>query len=161
MITGEANINFRNAFGGGETIGLNWQQLQVKSPRLNIFYQHPYFSIPRLGLILLLICFERTAAYLNINLNLGASMFFQNQNQGKFFFSIFKPSSARVALMTQSYCYKNSLPDIADVSSLAIGMDYEKNNTNYRFNPRNGYEFRIRWYQQEQKKSKRITRYWS
>ena len=33
--------------GAGETIGLNWQQLQVKSPRLNIIYQHPYlFNTP-------------------------------------------------------------------------------------------------------------------
>src|SRR5437763_8113915 len=35
LVTGEANINLKNALGSGETIGLNWQQLQSKSPRLN------------------------------------------------------------------------------------------------------------------------------
>ena len=42
LVTGEANIRLKNAFGNGETIGFNWQQLQAKSPRLNIIYQHPY-----------------------------------------------------------------------------------------------------------------------
>jgi hypothetical protein len=31
LVTGEANINLRNALGNGETIGVNWQQIQVKS----------------------------------------------------------------------------------------------------------------------------------
>ncbi|HEX5652822.1 MAG TPA: hypothetical protein VFX58_07100, partial [Chitinophagaceae bacterium] len=38
LITGEANILLKNALGAGETIGLNWQQLQVKSPRLNLLF---------------------------------------------------------------------------------------------------------------------------
>ena len=36
LLTGEANIFLKNALGSGETIGLNWQQIQVKSPRLNL-----------------------------------------------------------------------------------------------------------------------------
>ena len=42
LVTGEANINLKNSLGGGETIGVNWQQIQVKSPRLNILFQQPY-----------------------------------------------------------------------------------------------------------------------
>jgi outer membrane protein assembly factor BamA len=42
QFTGEANLNLKNALGTGETIGLNWQQLQVKSPRLNLMYQQPF-----------------------------------------------------------------------------------------------------------------------
>jgi outer membrane protein assembly factor BamA len=51
QFTGEATINLRNALGNGEMIGLNWQQIQVKSPRLNLAYQqstclvHPMVSI--------------------------------------------------------------------------------------------------------------------
>jgi outer membrane protein assembly factor BamA len=50
LITGEANLNLKNELGAGETIGLNWQQLQVKSPRLSIFYQHPYIFKSPVGL---------------------------------------------------------------------------------------------------------------
>ncbi|WP_315820081.1 hypothetical protein [Paraflavitalea speifideaquila] len=47
LVTGEATINLKNAFGAGETIGLNWQQIQVKSPRLNLSFAYPYlFNTP-------------------------------------------------------------------------------------------------------------------
>jgi hypothetical protein len=36
-----------------------------------------------------------------------------------------------------------TLPDIADVSSLGLGVEFEKNKTNYRFNPRSGYLFNV------------------
>mgnify|MGYP003042810708 CR=1 FL=1 len=32
LVTGEATINLKNSLGNGETIGLNWQQIQPKSP---------------------------------------------------------------------------------------------------------------------------------
>jgi hypothetical protein len=35
------------------------------------------------------------------------------------------------------------LPDIADVSSLNIGVDYNINNTDYKFNPRQGNELSL------------------
>ncbi len=50
LVTGEANINLKNSLGSGETIGLNWQQIQVKSPRLNLVYQHPYLFKSPVGL---------------------------------------------------------------------------------------------------------------
>ncbi|NJO25310.1 MAG: hypothetical protein HC867_05295 [Bacteroidia bacterium] len=50
LVTGEANIHLRNALGAGETIGLNWQQIQVKSPRLNIIFRYPYLFNSPLGL---------------------------------------------------------------------------------------------------------------
>ncbi|HLI93528.1 MAG TPA: hypothetical protein VKU83_07955, partial [Puia sp.] len=33
LVTGEATINLQNALGNGETMALNWQQLQQNSPR--------------------------------------------------------------------------------------------------------------------------------
>src|SRR4029079_10046952 len=42
LLTVDANILLRNAFGSGETIGLVWQQLQQKSPRLNLLFDQPY-----------------------------------------------------------------------------------------------------------------------
>ena len=47
LFTGEATVGLRNSFGSGETLGLNWQQLQPKSPQLNLSYQQPYiFHLP-------------------------------------------------------------------------------------------------------------------
>ena len=50
LVTGEANLNLRNPFGNGETLSINWQQLQAKSPRLNLVFQRPYMFNSALGL---------------------------------------------------------------------------------------------------------------
>ncbi len=47
LVTGEATVVLRNPFGNGESLGLDWQQLQQKSPRLNVNYPAAlYFSFP-------------------------------------------------------------------------------------------------------------------
>ncbi|MEI9946775.1 MAG: POTRA domain-containing protein [Chitinophagaceae bacterium] len=64
LITGEANLELKNALGAGETIGLNWQQLQVKSPRLNIIYQHPYLFNTPVGLDFSFNMFRKDSTFL-------------------------------------------------------------------------------------------------
>jgi outer membrane protein assembly factor BamA len=143
LITGEANINLRNAFGGGEALGLNWQQLQVKSPRLNIYYQHPYLFNSPVGINFSFDMLRKDSSYLNINLNLGASYELSESESGKIFLQHFQTIISQGGINDARVIATKTLPDIADVSSLAIGLEYEKSKTNYRFNPRNGYEFRL------------------
>ncbi len=49
LLSGEANILLRNAFNSGETMGVNWQQIQYRSPRLNLVYQQPYLFNSQAG----------------------------------------------------------------------------------------------------------------
>ncbi len=141
LITGEANINLRNAFGSGETLGLNWQQLQVKSPRLNIVYQHPFLFDSPVGLDFAFDMFRKDSTFLNINFQIGAQYILSTQQSGKLFFQRFQTivNGANTTFVLQN----RRLPDEADVSSGSAGLDYEFNNTNYRFNPLNGNEVRI------------------
>lgn len=141
LVTGEANLLLRNALGVGETIGLNWQQLQVKSPRLNIIYRHPYLFSTPIGLDFAFDMFRKDSSFLNVNFQLGAQYVLSNQQSGKIFIQRFQTivTSANTALILQNY----RLPEDADVSSINVGIDYEYNNTNYRMNPTRGNEFRI------------------
>ena len=50
QITGDVNLNLKNALGKAETILLNWQQLQIQSPRLNIGYQQPFIFKSAFGI---------------------------------------------------------------------------------------------------------------
>ena len=143
LITGEANIHLRNAFGGGEALGLNWQQLQVKSPRLNIFYRHPYLFHSPLGIDFSFDMLRKDSSYLNINLNFGTSYVLSESESGKIFLHHFQTILSQGGVNDAKVIATKTLPDIADVSSIAIGLEYEKNRTNYRFNPKSGYEFRI------------------
>lgn len=141
LITGEANINLKNALGSGETIGLNWQQLQVKSPRLNLIFQYPYLFNSPLGLDLALDIFRKDSTFVNINLQAGVQFVLGTNQSGKLFIQRFQTivNGVDKGFILQ---YRR-LPDEADVSSVNVGIDYEFNNTNYRFNPRTGNELRI------------------
>ena len=143
IITGEANIHLRNAFGGGESIGLNWQQLQVKSPRLNIFYQHPYVFNSPVGLDFSFDMLRKDSSYLNINLNLGARYILNESQSGKLFIQSFQTIISTGGINDAQVIAFRRLPDIADMSVLAIGLEFEKNKTNYRYSPRSGYEFKV------------------
>ncbi len=141
LVTGEANINLHNALGQGETIGLNWQQLQVKSPRLNILYQHPYVFNSRVGLDFSFDMFRKDSSYLNVNLQLGGQYVLSANQSGKLFFQRFQTILNTIDSAT--IIQYHQLPPVADVSSLNIGLDYDFNNTDYRFNPRKGNVFHI------------------
>ena len=141
LITGEANINLKNALGAGETIGLNWQQLQVKSPRLNLIYQHPYLFNSPVGLDFAFDMFRKDSTFLNVNLQLGVQYVLNTNQAGKLFIQRFQTivNGVNTSLILQN----KQLPDEADVSSLNAGVDYEFNNTDYRLNPKKGSEFHV------------------
>ncbi len=141
LVTGEANINLRNALGMGEAIGLNWQQLQVKSPRLNVMYQHPYLFNTSVGLDFSFDMFRKDSAFLNVNLQLGAQYMLSTTQSGKLFIQKFQTilNAVNVAAILQNH----QLPEDADVNSVNVGIDYDFNNTDYRLNPKKGSELHI------------------
>lgn len=138
LVTGEANIFLRNAFGGGENIGLNWQQLQVKSPRLNLFYRQPYVFRSPYGLDFSFDMFRKDSSFLNIIMNLGASYTISASQTGKIFLRNFQTIISQGGINEAQIISGRRLPDIADMSSLALGAELERNNTDYRLNPRRG-----------------------
>ena len=141
MVTGEANIFLRNALSAGETIGLNWQQLQAKSPRLNLLYQHPFIFNSPFGVDFNFDMFRKDSTFLNVNFQLGARYALSSTRQGKVFIQKFQTivNGINIPLLLQSH----RLPPEADVSIWNLGVDYESNTTNYRFNPVKGNVFNI------------------
>ena len=141
LITGEGNLNLKNALGAGETIGLNFQALQVQSQRLNILYQHPYIFNSPFGLDFNFDMFRKDSSFLNVNLQLGAQYVLSSTQTGKLFLQRFQTivNGVDKNFVLQNY----RLPDAADVSTVNAGIDYEFNNTNYRLNPKKGNDFTI------------------
>lgn len=141
LVTGEATINLKNQLGGGETIGLNWQQVQVKSPRLNIFFQHPYLFNSPFGASFQFDLFKKDSSFVNISLQLGAQYSVASNSTG----SVFIQNVRSNLLTVDTIQVKNlrQLPQEADVSAVNLGVNYEWFNTDYRYNPRKGNELLI------------------
>jgi outer membrane protein assembly factor BamA len=138
LVTGEATVNLKNALGNGESIGLNWQQVQVKSPRLNLYFQQPYIFNSPFGLNLNFDLLKKDSSYLNINASLGLQYFASATRSGSVF--IQANSTSLLNVDTLQVIATKQLPSQADVSSVSLGITYEYNNTNYRFNPLRGNE---------------------
>jgi outer membrane protein assembly factor BamA len=138
LLTGEANINLKNSLGAGETIGINWQQLQVRAPRLNLVFQYPYIFHSAFGLDAGFELFKKDTQWVNVLGRVGVV------------YDLDLRQSTRITLQSQetnvlttdtaSIKVTKRLPDIIDVSSISLGVDYAFNNTNYRFNPRRGWD---------------------
>ena len=79
QLTTDVNLNLENALGKGENIIVNWQQLQQKSPVLNLGYQHPYIFKSNFGIDFSLICFKRFQL-LMVNGQLGLVYYVQPAN---------------------------------------------------------------------------------
>ena len=143
LITGEGNLNLKNALGSGETIGLNFQALQVASKRLNLIYQHPYLFKSPIGLDFLFDMFLKDSSFLNVNFQLGAQYSLNANQSGKLFIQRAQTIVSLGGINKAQVLQNRRLPDVADVSSFNVGIDYELNTTNYRLNPVKGNEFRI------------------
>ena len=141
LVTGEANVNLKNALGGGESIGLNWQQIQLKSPRLNILFQQPYLFNSPFGVNFNFDLFKKDSSYVNINLLFGV----QYAVTSNYIASVFVQNFSTNLLTVDTFSVKSSkrLPQEADLRSINLGINLEWFNTDYRLNPRKGTDLTI------------------
>lgn len=141
QVTGEATVNLKNALGNGESIGLNWQQLQVKSPRLDLSFQQPYLFGSPFGVNAAFNLFKKDSSYTNINMQLGAQYTLSSSQGGTVFIQSFQTNVLTVD--TQYIKNYHTLPEEADIRSVNLGISYEWYNTDYRFNPRTGNDLQL------------------
>jgi outer membrane protein assembly factor BamA len=137
QLTGDINLILRNAFGTGETLGANWQQIQYKSPRLNLLYQQPFVFNSRAGLDFNFDLLRKDTQFLNLQMRLGIPYQIDARQTARLFYQLQQNSvaSADTTLVKQT----RQLPDLADFSVNHLGLEWEYNSTDYRFNPREGW----------------------
>jgi len=141
LFTGEATINLKNALGNGELIGLDWQQLQQSSPKLNLQYQQPYLFGSPFGISTSFDLYKKDSSYLNLNFQAGVQYALSVNQTGKVFIQVLGTNLLNVDTLALKATRK--LPDAIDLSSFNVGIDYNINKTNYRLNPRRGYELQF------------------
>ena len=142
-ITGDVNLNLKNTLGSGETILLNWQQLQQKSPRLNIGFLQPYIFKSPFGIDFSFELFKKDSAFVQLNAQLGIQYLLSANQSGKLFMQKQNTFLLGSGIDTNQIKAKKVLPFNIDVSAVNFGIDYDFNNTNYRLNPKTGNEIKL------------------
>lgn len=138
LVSGEANLNLRNPFGNGETLGVNWQQLQSKSPRLNLLFQRPYLFHSPLGINTNFELYKRDSFFLNIHALFGVQYNVSTKKAISVAIQLYRTNV--LSIDTNIVKATKRLPDMIDLTTSTLSFQYDYNNTNYRFNPRHGNE---------------------
>lgn len=141
LFTADVRLNLQNAFATGETIVGNWQQLQPKSPRINLQFQRPYIFNSKFGLDFSFDLFKKDSSFLNLQSIIGLQYNTGNHQKTKIFFQ--KAFSNLLDVDTNTIKLTKKLPDIVDVNFNNLIVEHFYNNTNYKYNPQKGNEWFI------------------
>ncbi|HEX4956733.1 MAG TPA: BamA/TamA family outer membrane protein [Lacibacter sp.] len=141
LVTGDFNLNLKNGFGLGESLSILFQQIQVQSPRLQLGYQQPFLFGSAFGADFSFEGFKKDSSFLNITLQAGVQYSFGGNKSGKIFFQQFLTNLSGVD--TLAIRLSKRLPDQIDQTTTNVGVDYEWYNTDYRFNPRKGFDVKL------------------
>ncbi|RYF88514.1 MAG: hypothetical protein EOO03_08235 [Chitinophagaceae bacterium] len=140
QITGDVNLDLKNMFGGAEEILIKWQQLQPKSPRLTLGFSKPYIFRSPFGVNFLFDLFKKDSNFLQVNAQAGVQYNLSANQNGRLFLQWQNNTLLSGAVDTNFVKLQKELPANIDVSAANVGINYELNATNYRFNPRRGSE---------------------
>ena len=143
QLTADVNLNLKNALYNGETILLKWQQLQPKSPRLNVGFQQPYIFNSNFGVDFLFDLFKKDSTFLQVNAQIGVQYLLSANQSGKIFVQWQNSFLQGTGVDTNLVIATKMLPPNIDVKAVNIGLDYDWYNTDYRLNPRTGNEVKI------------------
>lgn len=139
LLTVDANLLLKNAFGSGETVGVIWQQLQPKSPRLNLQYTQPYLFKSPFGTDINFQLFKKDSAFLNIQAHFGLAYGATADRTAKLF--IQSRQTNVLSVDTLLIRRTKQLPEVTDVSMINLGVSYDLSTLNYRLNPRTGGDY--------------------
>lgn len=143
QLTADVNLNLKNALSHGETILFTWQQLQAKSPRLNIGYQQPYIFNSSFGFDFMFDLFKKDSTFLQVNALAGVQYLLSPTQSGKIFIQWQNSFLLGTGVDTNQVKATKQLPPNIDFTAVNIGLDYDWSKTDYRLNPRSGNEIRI------------------
>ena len=141
LLTGEADLDLKNTFGAGENFMLSWQQLQVKSPRLQIGFQKPYMFKSNAGIDFLFNLLKKDSSFININTRLGLQYEVNKKQLAKLFIQQY--ASNLIEVDTNFIKRTKKLPVFLDLRTTNIGAELQYNGTDYRFNPRKGMDLNL------------------
>ncbi len=143
QLTADVNLDLKNVLNNGESILLKWQQLQTKSPRLNLGYQQPYIFNSSFGIDFLFDLFKKDSTFLQVNAQLGLQYLLSASQSGKVFFQWQNSFLLGSGVDTNLVIATKKLPPNIDVNAISIGLDYDLVKTDYHLNPRKGNELKF------------------
>lgn len=141
LLTADAQLAFQNILSQGEAISASYQNLQYKSPRFKVDVMFPFVLNTPFGLEAHFdlfkkdTMFRRTTFQAGIRYQLNAAdhikVFYQNQ------------SNRLIFIDTAVVKATKQLPANADIAANGGGVELGFNRTDYKLNPRRGFDAKL------------------
>jgi hypothetical protein len=141
LLTGDIKLAFVNALNRGESLQLNWQNLQYKSPRYDLKLQYPYAFNSNLGLTANFDFYKKDTSFKTVNGEFGLLYQMNARDYLKLYYELASTRLGSVNIQTLKA--SRSLPSLADVTYKTIGMEWVWQKTDYRLNPRKGFQMNL------------------
>lgn len=137
LVTGDIAIDLRNPFGIGNRLMLEWQRLDARSQKLQVFADYPFILGTPLGVETGLKMDKRDTLFLNVDWNVGIQYWLSGRN----YFSFFIENSQTLVPKYDTVLIKltKRLPSIQDKSSFLYGVKLLVDQLNYPINPSRGF----------------------
>jgi len=136
QFTGDGNMELNNAFGNGEQILLNWQQLQIQSPRLHLYVEKPFLLNSNIGLAFDFNLLKKDSSYINLMSTLGLQYALDQRQMIKFQLKQYISNVLNVD--TQLIKQSRNLQSFLDLSNTQLALEWVGRGTNDRWNPTKG-----------------------
>ena len=141
QFTGDGTMELNNAFGNGEHLFVNWQQLQIQSPRLQLNFDRPYVFNSNMGIDIKFNLLKKDSSYINLFSSAGIQYRVDQKQLLKF--NVIQHLSNVLNVDTQLIKQNKSLQSFLDISNTQMGIEWSLRSTDDRRNPLKGSDLNV------------------
>ncbi|MEM1214307.1 MAG: BamA/TamA family outer membrane protein [Bacteroidota bacterium] len=142
LVTAQLDGALQNAFGKGERIAVDFEQLRPQTQALELAFSYPYLLQLPFGLQTELQLYRRDTNFLNLQWQLGVDYLLRGGRRVEAFVS--QQQTNLLGVDSVQLLTSGRLPDTLDVRRQAFGLGLELRQLDYRYNPRQGWEWQLR-----------------
>ncbi|MEM9884635.1 MAG: BamA/TamA family outer membrane protein [Bacteroidota bacterium] len=142
VITGELKGELYNAFGFGERIFAQVEQLRPATPRMDIQLNYPYLLDLPFGVDASINLFKQDSTFINVAFDVGVQYLISGGNYLKAFWE--NQSSSLLSVNEARLRQNRVLPNTLDLTNSKFGLAYLYQKLDYRFNPSKGWESQLK-----------------
>lgn len=137
LMSGDVKLGLQNALGQGESVQLNWQNLQYRSPRYHVDMAFPFILNSPMGFNAKFDFYKKDTTFRTTTGELGLLYQPDAHNYLKVYYNL---SSTRAGSINIAQVQNSrKLPANGDIRYRTVGIEAVWSKLDYRVNPRKGY----------------------
>ncbi|MBS1588767.1 MAG: hypothetical protein JST52_04055 [Bacteroidetes bacterium] len=142
LLTIDAQFAFQNILGQGESMGITYQNLQYKSPKLKVDLTYPFLLGTPFSADLHFDLYKQDTSFRRTTLDAGILYQLSATNHLRIYYH--NQSNRLITADTGFVKTNKRLPDNIDVSAQGVGLEMGWNKTDFRISPRHGWELKVK-----------------